>query len=115
MRCSAASRGARPLALMMSHPRLWRGCRPSDATAESYVACYTLQRKAFNKLLGPIEEVWKLEALRKVPILFNLGESKLQELAKRMKAQVVAAEQVIFRTGDPGAALRPCRSAVAQL
>ncbi len=47
-------------------------CRPADATAETYVVCYILKRSAFNKLLGPIEEVWKLEALRKV------GETSLK-------------------------------------
>ena len=28
--------------------------------------CYTLSRKAFNELLGPIEDMWRFEALRKV-------------------------------------------------
>ena len=77
-------------------------CRSADVTAHSYVACYTLRRQAFNKLLGPIEEVWKLEALRKVPVLFNLPEGRLQELSARMQTCSVAAGQVIFSAGDPG-------------
>ena len=134
--------------------------RSADVTADSYVVCYTLRRQAFNKLLGPIEQVrgpfanrvgpdgmtiilvdtqlianaeahtadlmhnvteslmwnfylwlilaailpkvWRLEALRKVPILFNLPEPQLQELASRMHTTTVAAEQVIFHVGDPG-------------
>ena len=31
-----------------------------------YTVCYTLARKAFNELLGPIEDMWRFEALRKV-------------------------------------------------
>jgi hypothetical protein len=77
--------------------------RAADATAETYVVCYILKRSAFNKLLGPIEEVWKLEALRKVPILFNLPEGQLEELAKRMQTVSVAAAEIIFKSGDPGA------------
>ena len=66
------------------------------------MACFVLKKAAFNKLLGPIEEVWKLEALRKVPILFNLAEDKLQELAKRMSTISVKAEAAIFKAGDQG-------------
>ena len=39
-----------------------------------------------------------------VPILFNLPEGQLQELAKRMQTLSVAAGEVIFKTGDPGGA-----------
>ena len=77
-------------------------CRSAEAAAETFVACFVLKKAAFNKLLGPIEEVWKLEALRKVPILFNLAEDKLQELAKRMATASVKAEDVIFKVGDQG-------------
>lgn len=66
------------------------------------MACFTLKRSAFNKLLGPIEEVWKLEALRKVPILYNLAEDKLQELARCMSSSSAKAEEVIFKAGDQG-------------
>lgn len=37
-----------------------------DAVAEGYVVCYTLNRKAFNEVLGPIQDIWRYEALRKV-------------------------------------------------
>lgn len=42
--------------------------RAADASAEGYVVCYTMDRKAFDNLLGPIEDVWRYEALRKVPL-----------------------------------------------
>ena len=42
--------------------------------------------------------------LKQVPILFNLPEGQLQELAKRMQTLSVAAGEVIFKTGDPGGA-----------
>ena len=38
----------------------------SPAAADGYVVCYALGRKAFNELLGPIEDVWRYETLRKV-------------------------------------------------
>lgn len=38
----------------------------SCPAADAYVACYTLGRRAFHELLGPIESVWRYETLRKV-------------------------------------------------
>ena len=40
--------------------------RESGARADTYVVCYTLNRKAFHDILGPIEDIWRYEALRKV-------------------------------------------------
>ena len=34
--------------------------------AQTEVECYTLDRTTFNSLLGPIEDLWRFEALRKV-------------------------------------------------
>lgn len=34
--------------------------------ADGTVVCYTLSRDAFNKLLGPIETLWRYETLKKV-------------------------------------------------
>jgi hypothetical protein len=64
--------------------------------------CYSLGRKAFNELLGPIEDVWRFEALRKVPVLFALSEQQLFELARCMKNHSISAGQMVFRQGDPG-------------
>lgn len=49
------------------------------------MVCYILERSAFNKLLGPIEEVWKLEALRKVTFL---AWSFLAEVDRLMASKV---------------------------
>ncbi len=65
--------------------------------------CYSLGRKEFDALLGPIEDVWRFEALRKVPVLFALSEQQLFELAHCMKNHAIAAGQMVFRQGDPGA------------
>ena len=64
--------------------------------------CYSLGRKDFDALLGPIEDVWRFEALRKVPVLFTLSEQQLFELAHCMKNHAIAAGQMVFRQGDPG-------------
>ena len=54
--CPAHTGGKEPLAC---------GGRAADVLAETYTVCYTLSRKAFNELLGPIEDMWRFEALRK--------------------------------------------------
>lgn len=73
-------------------------------TADLYTVCYSLGRKAFDELLGPIEDVWRFEALRKVPVLFALSEQQLFELAHCMKNHSISAGQMVFRQGDPGKA-----------
>ena len=77
-------------------------CRAATVTADSYLVCFSLTRKSFDNLLGPIEDVWRFEALRKVPILFSLSDDQLFELAKCMKYQTLQANQLVFRKGDPG-------------
>ena len=47
--------------------------RAATVVADGYVACYTLARSAFDKLLGPIETLWRYEVLKKV------GESSLSK------------------------------------
>ncbi|KAK9909485.1 hypothetical protein WJX75_003002 [Coccomyxa subellipsoidea] len=76
--------------------------RAADVTADLYTVCYSLGRKAFDELLGPIEDVWRFEALRKVPVLFALSEQQLFELAHCMKNHSISAGQMVFRQGDPG-------------
>lgn len=71
-------------------------------TAEGLLVCYSLERAAFNDLLGPIQDVWRFEALRRVPILYNLKESQLFDLARCMSDQKFTAGQLVFRKGDPG-------------
>ena len=71
-------------------------------TAKSRLVCYTLTRKSFDSLLGPIQDVWRFEALRKVPILFSLSNSQLFGLAQCMKYHTLQAGQVVFKKGEPG-------------
>lgn len=71
-------------------------------TAKTQVVCYTLTRKSFDSLLGPIQDVWRFEALRKVPILFSLSNSQLFGLAQCMKYHTLQAGQVVFKKGEPG-------------
>ena len=75
---------------------------PATVTAEGYVVCFALSRAAFNDLLGPIEDVWRYESLRKVAILSNLSESQLFALAARMRSVAFAPGEGVFRQGDPG-------------
>lgn len=77
--------------------------------AEGVLVCYALERAAFNDLLGPIQDVWRFEALRRVPILFSLSEAQLFELARCMRDQKFSAGQLVFRKGDPG---KPCLAGV---
>ena len=77
--------------------------RAADVMADLYTVCYSLGRKEFDALLGPIEDVWRFEALRKVPVLFALSEQQLFELAHCMKNHSITAGQMVFRQGDPGA------------
>jgi len=76
--------------------------RAATIRAEGYVVCFALSRTSFNDLLGPIEDVWRYETLRKVPILSNLSERQLFELARRVKSVEFAAGDVLFRQGDSG-------------
>ena len=76
--------------------------RAADVVADVPTVCYTLGRKAFTELLGPIEDVWRYEALRRVPVLFALTEKQLFDLAHCMKNHSIAANQMVFRQGDPG-------------
>lgn len=76
-------------------------------TAKSQLVCYTLTRKSFDSLLGPIQDVWRFEALRKVPILFSLSNSQLFGLAQCMKYHTLQAGQVVFKKGEPGEPIYP--------
>lgn len=72
------------------------------AIALAHTTCYRLSREAFEKVLGPIEDVWRMEKLRAVPILFSLTQVQLLDMAKCMTTQSFPAGSVIFRKGDPG-------------
>ena len=72
-------------------------------TAEGVLECYTLERSAFNDLLGPVQDVWRFEALRRAPILCNVKDAQLMDLAHCMTQERFTAGQMVFRQGDPGA------------
>lgn len=83
-------------ALLKSEPRA------ATIIAEGYVACFSLSRQAFNDLLGPIGDLWRYETLRKVPILANLSEPQLLELARCMDSFKFRKGEIVFRKGDDG-------------
>ncbi|GMH33824.1 hypothetical protein BSKO_01658 [Bryopsis sp. KO-2023] len=76
--------------------------RAATVVSEGYVVCYTLNREAFNNLLGPIETLWRYEVLKKVPILFNLGEHQLWKLAQHMEHAQFRAGDLVLRKYDEG-------------
>lgn len=76
--------------------------RAADVIAETRVTCYTLSRDDFKQLLGTQRDIWMYEALRKVPILYNLCESQLWELASCMEPRTFAQHEQAFRAGQPG-------------
>ena len=41
-------------------------CRKETVVAQTEAECYTLDRTTFTSLLGPVEDLWRFEALRKV-------------------------------------------------
>ena len=47
---------------------LWKTNTPRAATAVTKTACvfYTLERTQFQNLLGPIDQIWRFQALQKV-------------------------------------------------
>ena len=55
-----------------------------------------------NSLLGSADEVWRFEALQKVPILFSLSEAQLWQLAGAMQTESIPKGTKVFRKGDVG-------------
>lgn len=51
---------------------LWKTNTPRAATAITKEDCifYTLERQQFQKLLGPLDQIWRFQALQKVPHLY---------------------------------------------
>ena len=56
-----------------------------------------------NLALRQIGSFVELLLRKQVPVLFALREPQLFELARCMRNHAVAAGQVVFRQGDPGA------------
>ena len=68
---------------------LWKANHPRAATAISQTACtfYTLERTHFQRMLGPLDQIWRFEALQRVPILFNLTDSQLSTSRRTWRAR----------------------------
>ena len=76
--------------------------RTADAVCEGYVVCYTITKASFDRLLGPLHNIWRFDALRRVNILAALSDQQLLELAELMTERVFTAGEVIFEKGDVG-------------
>ena len=61
-----------------------------------------------SSVLLPVLQLWRFEALRRVPILFNLSEAQLLHLAKRMTPRSIAAGEVVFHKSDTGHCCSGC-------
>ena len=79
-------------------------CEPRAATviADGYVACFSLNADIFNETLGPIENLWRFETLRRVPVLATLSEKQLNELAGCMEPLEYRAAETVFLEGELG-------------
>ena len=76
--------------------------RAADVNAKTRLVCYRLSRKQFEDLLGTVEEVWRYEALRRVPLLYNLTERSQWRLAHALRQEVMPKGHVVFNLGDNG-------------
>ena len=83
---------------------LWKANHPRAATAISQTACtfYTLERTHFQRMLGPLDQIWRFEALQRVPILFNLTDSQLLDIASHLESKAVAPGEVAIKQGEVG-------------
>jgi hypothetical protein len=66
------------------------------AQALGAVKCMKLNRTAFVEILGPLESVWRVAQLQRVPLFANLMESQLLQLADKLEVLKVSR----FRCGS---------------
>ena len=52
--------------------------------ASENVQCFHIMYETFHNILGPLENMWRIEELRAVPELCNLTERQLAHLAENM-------------------------------
>jgi hypothetical protein len=55
------------------------------AQALGAVKCMKLNRKAFVAILGPLESLWRLAHLQRIPLFSNLKEEQLLQLATSLE------------------------------
>ena len=82
---------------------VWRG-RAADVVADVHTVCFSLGRKAFTELLGPIEDVWRFEALRKVCASTKLGPHSPACFTSKVLDAMTQATPGHSRCGPAGAA-----------
>ncbi|WIA19038.1 hypothetical protein OEZ85_003698 [Tetradesmus obliquus] len=68
--------------------------------ADGPLTCCVMRRADFERLLGPYDELWRYEALRKVPILFPLSDRQLWQLARVLVRRNFAKGESVFSQGD---------------
>ena len=83
---------------------LWKTNHPRAGTAITQTACtfYTLEREHFQRMLGPLDQIWRFEALKRVPILFNLTDPQLLDLSAHLDAKAAAPNELVIRQGEVG-------------
>lgn len=87
------------LALLNSEVRSATVCAKEDATLLSCT------RNSFIHYIGHLDEirdVWKIEALRKVPLLQGLTKQQVKGICKQLKTEVYEAGETIVSYGDIG-------------
>jgi CRP-like cAMP-binding protein len=83
---------------------LWKQNNPRAATAITQAPCtfYTLERAHFQRMLGPLDQIWRFEALQRVPILFNLTDAQLLDVAAHLESKAIAPGEVVIKQGEVG-------------
>jgi CRP-like cAMP-binding protein len=58
---------------------LWKTNTPRAATVVTKTTCtfYTLERSLFQSILGPLDQIWRFQALQKVRALLIRGTTGL--------------------------------------
>lgn len=80
--------------------------RAASAFAKSDgVRLFYLNRQAFQDLIGPIQDVWRWESLRSLPLLASVSNDQINELLNMLESAEVGRDKYIFQAGEEGDAL----------
>jgi len=77
---------------------------PRDNSVTAAVNCelLTLGRKDFQDMLGPLEDVWKIQALSRTDLLKPLSNTERMEVCKLFQLTKYKNGQLIISKGDEG-------------
>jgi len=75
-------------------------CARNFVAAADQVQCWRLTLEAFQSILGSLEDMWRMEALRCVPELSVVSEKQLVCLAHNMENFTMGAGEFLYREGD---------------